>query len=170
MDLGLTGKRALVCASSKGLGRGCAEALAAAGVELVINARSEGPLVEAAEAMAKTHGVKVTPIATDITTAEGQARVPAIPKKYPKIAEFISERAKIHVVTWLRTNVQRPGAAPSPDCPPKKPSMVARRGATKKLATTTSMNATITDQNNITDFPLCPQSLALPAAQHWEKC
>ena len=75
MDLGLTGKRALVCASSKGLGRGCAEALAAAGVELVINARSEGPLVEAAEAMAKTHGVKVTPIATDITTAEGQAEV-----------------------------------------------------------------------------------------------
>ena len=39
MDLGIKGKRALVCASSKGLGRGCAEALAEAGVDLVLNAR-----------------------------------------------------------------------------------------------------------------------------------
>lgn len=39
MDLGLAGKRALVCASSKGLGLGCAEALAEAGVDLVMNAR-----------------------------------------------------------------------------------------------------------------------------------
>jgi 3-oxoacyl-[acyl-carrier protein] reductase len=39
MDLGIKGKRAIVCASSKGLGRGCAEALAAAGVHLVMNAR-----------------------------------------------------------------------------------------------------------------------------------
>ena len=39
MDLGIAGKRAVVCASSKGLGRGCAEALAGAGVNLVINAR-----------------------------------------------------------------------------------------------------------------------------------
>jgi 3-oxoacyl-[acyl-carrier protein] reductase len=39
MDLGIRGKRAIVCASSKGLGRGCAEALAAAGVNLVMNAR-----------------------------------------------------------------------------------------------------------------------------------
>ena len=39
MDLGIKGRRALVCASSKGLGRGCAEALAAEGVDLVLNAR-----------------------------------------------------------------------------------------------------------------------------------
>ena len=39
MDLGISGKRALVCAASKGLGRGCAEALAEAGVSLTINAR-----------------------------------------------------------------------------------------------------------------------------------
>ena len=39
MDLGIKGKRGLVCAASKGLGRGCAEALAEAGVNLVINAR-----------------------------------------------------------------------------------------------------------------------------------
>ncbi len=44
MDLGIKGKRAIVCAASKGLGYGCAEALAQAGVDLVINARSDGPL------------------------------------------------------------------------------------------------------------------------------
>jgi 3-oxoacyl-[acyl-carrier protein] reductase len=49
MDLGIRGKRALVCAASKGLGRGCAEALAAAGVDLVINARG----AEALEATAR---------------------------------------------------------------------------------------------------------------------
>ena len=41
MDLGIKGKRALVCAASKGLGRGCALALAEAGVDLVINAGEE---------------------------------------------------------------------------------------------------------------------------------
>ena len=75
MDLGLKGKRALVCASSKGLGRGCAEALAEAGVDLVINARSEGPLAEAAEVIAAAHGVTVTPVAADVTTQDGRARV-----------------------------------------------------------------------------------------------
>lgn len=49
MDLGIKGKWAIVCASSKGLGRGSAMALAAEGVNLVLNARTEGPLQEAAE-------------------------------------------------------------------------------------------------------------------------
>ncbi len=75
MDLGISGKRALVCAASKGLGRGCAEALAEAGVDLVINARTEGPLRAAAEDIAKRHGVKVVAVAADITTPEGRARV-----------------------------------------------------------------------------------------------
>ncbi len=75
MDLGIRGKRALVCASSKGLGRGCAEALAEAGVNLVMNARSEGPLQEAAEAIRARHGVEVTAIAADITTEAGRAQV-----------------------------------------------------------------------------------------------
>lgn len=75
MDLGIAGKKAIVCASSKGLGRGCAEALAAAGVNLVINARSEGPLKAAAEAMAAAHGVEVVPVAADITTEEGRSAV-----------------------------------------------------------------------------------------------
>jgi 3-oxoacyl-[acyl-carrier protein] reductase len=75
MELGIRGKWAIVCASSKGLGRGCAEALAAAGVNLVMNARTEGPLIEAAEAIAAQHGVKVIPVSCDITTEEGQAKV-----------------------------------------------------------------------------------------------
>ena len=75
MDLGISGKTAIVCAASKGLGRGCAEALAEAGVNLIINARTEGPLIEAAEAIAAKYGVSVTPIACDITTPEGQAMV-----------------------------------------------------------------------------------------------
>lgn len=75
MDLGIKGKRAIVCASSKGLGRGCAEALAAEGVNLVMNARTEGPLAQAAEAIAAAHGVEVAWVAADITTDEGRARV-----------------------------------------------------------------------------------------------
>ena len=75
MDLGISGKRALVTASSKGLGRGCAEALAAAGVDLVLNARTAGPLEETAEAIRAVHGVSVTAVAADITDAFGRGQV-----------------------------------------------------------------------------------------------
>ncbi len=74
MDLGIKGKKAIVCAGSRGLGFGCAEALAQAGVDLVLNARSEGPLEEAAEQL-RAYGVSVTTVACDITTEEGQAQV-----------------------------------------------------------------------------------------------
>ena len=75
MDLGLAGKKALVCASSKGLGYGCAKALAAEGVDLVINARTPGPLEEAAEQLRSKYGVDVTAVAADITTEAGRAEV-----------------------------------------------------------------------------------------------
>jgi 3-oxoacyl-[acyl-carrier protein] reductase len=75
MDLGIRGKRALVCAGSKGLGRGCAEALAAAGVELVLNARGSEALEATAHHIRKTHGVPVTALAADITEEDGRARV-----------------------------------------------------------------------------------------------
>jgi len=75
MDLGISGKRALVCASSKGLGRGCAEALAAAGVDLVMNARGVEALERAAADIRAAHGVKVTAVAADITDAGGRAEV-----------------------------------------------------------------------------------------------
>jgi 3-oxoacyl-[acyl-carrier protein] reductase len=75
MDMGIAGKRALVCASSKGLGRGCAEALAAEGVHLVMNARGSAALEEAAAAIRAAYGVEVVTVAADITTDEGRARV-----------------------------------------------------------------------------------------------
>lgn len=75
MDLGIAGKRALVCASSKGLGLGCAEALAEAGVDLVMNARGAEALEAAAADIRDRFGVTVTTVATDITTEEGQVAV-----------------------------------------------------------------------------------------------
>jgi 3-oxoacyl-[acyl-carrier protein] reductase len=74
MDLGIRGKRALVCASSKGLGKGCALKLAEAGVDLVLNARGAEAL-EATAAELRAHGVSVTAVAADITSPEGRAQV-----------------------------------------------------------------------------------------------
>ena len=70
MDLGLRGRTAIVCAASKGLGRACAEALAAEGVDLVLNARSLGPLEATAAEIAKTHTVAVRVVAGDIGNAD----------------------------------------------------------------------------------------------------
>ena len=75
MDMGIVGKRALVCASSKGLGRGCAEALAAEGVHLVMNARGSEALEETAAAIRAAHGVEVVTVVADITTEDGRAKV-----------------------------------------------------------------------------------------------
>ena len=75
MDLGLRGRTAIVCAASKGLGRGCAAALSAEGVDLVINARGAEALEATAEALRRAHGVEVTAVAADITTAAGRDAV-----------------------------------------------------------------------------------------------
>ncbi|MEM1074274.1 MAG: SDR family oxidoreductase [Pseudomonadota bacterium] len=75
MDLGIKGKRAIVCASSKGLGLGCAAALARAGVDLVMNARGAEALEAAAHALRTDHGVNVQAVAADITSEAGQAAV-----------------------------------------------------------------------------------------------
>ncbi|WP_340297322.1 MULTISPECIES: SDR family oxidoreductase [unclassified Roseobacter] len=77
MDLGIKGKRALVCASSKGLGRGCAEALAEAGVDLVLNARGAEALEATAAHIRDTYGVSVTAITADITDEAARADVVA---------------------------------------------------------------------------------------------
>jgi 3-oxoacyl-[acyl-carrier protein] reductase len=73
MDLGIKGKSALVCAASKGLGKGCAMALAHEGVNLVITARGKDVLEATAEEIRKKFGVKVTAVAGDITAPEGRA-------------------------------------------------------------------------------------------------
>jgi len=75
MELGIKGKRALVCASSKGLGLGCARALAAEGVDLIMNARGVGVLEAAAGDIRSEFGVDVQAIACDVTTVEGQSKL-----------------------------------------------------------------------------------------------
>jgi 3-oxoacyl-[acyl-carrier protein] reductase len=72
MDLGIAGRTALVCAASKGLGRGCALALARNGVAVTITARTASALEQAAREIAAATGAKVTPVAGDITTPEGR--------------------------------------------------------------------------------------------------
>ncbi|ALI56356.1 SDR family oxidoreductase [Celeribacter marinus] len=78
MDLGIKGKKALVCASSKGLGRGCAESLAEAGVNLVMNARGAEALEAAAAEIRAKYGVTVETVAADVTTEEGRAQLLAV--------------------------------------------------------------------------------------------
>src|SRR3954466_11766684 len=74
MDLGIKGKTALVCGASKGLGKGCAEALAADGVNLVLVARNAEALEKTAGDVRRPHGVNVTAVAADIATPEGRAQ------------------------------------------------------------------------------------------------
>ncbi|MEM7652461.1 MAG: SDR family oxidoreductase [Pseudomonadota bacterium] len=75
MDLGLTGRRAIVCAASKGLGFGCAMALAREGVAVTINARTESTLKEAADQIRSETGIDVKAVAVDVTTPEGRAEL-----------------------------------------------------------------------------------------------
>ncbi|GAB3626007.1 3-oxoacyl-ACP reductase [Pandoraea terrae] len=75
MNLGIEGKTALVCGASKGLGRACAEALAAEGVAVTIVARTPDTLEAAADAMRAATGARITAVACDITTPEGRAQV-----------------------------------------------------------------------------------------------
>lgn len=71
MDLGIRGRKAIVCASSQGLGRGCARALAEAGVSVVINGRNRLLLERTAEEIRQASGVEVTPVVADLSTEAG---------------------------------------------------------------------------------------------------
>jgi len=73
MDLGIAGRKAIVCASSKGLGRACANGLAAAGCEVVVNGRNAGAVAAAAAEIRKATGAAVIEVTADVATAEGQA-------------------------------------------------------------------------------------------------
>jgi 3-oxoacyl-[acyl-carrier protein] reductase len=72
MDLGIAGRKAIVCASSRGLGKGCARALAEAGCEVVVNGRNAKTLEATAAELANVTGAKVTAVAADVATLEGQ--------------------------------------------------------------------------------------------------
>jgi 3-oxoacyl-[acyl-carrier protein] reductase len=72
MDLGIRGRTALICAASKGLGKGCALSLAREGVNLVITARGKEALQATADQIQKEHRVSVKIVVGDITTDEGR--------------------------------------------------------------------------------------------------
>jgi 3-oxoacyl-[acyl-carrier protein] reductase len=73
MNLEIKGKKAIVCAASKGLGRACAMSLAREGVDVVITARTASDLERTADEIRKATGAKVTPVRGDITTEQGRA-------------------------------------------------------------------------------------------------
>jgi 3-oxoacyl-[acyl-carrier protein] reductase len=72
MDLGISGRKAIVCASSRGLGKACAKALAEAGCEVVINGRDANSLEATADELKAATGGKIIPVAGDVASAEGQ--------------------------------------------------------------------------------------------------
>ena len=75
MDLQLRGRRALLTAASKGLGRACALSLAREGCDLVLNARGSDALEATAEEIRAAHGREVTAVAADVNTADGRAAI-----------------------------------------------------------------------------------------------
>jgi len=80
MDLGLDGRTAVVCASSQGLGRGCATELARAGCTVVINGRDAVKLESTAEEIRQETGATVIPVAADLATPDGPSQlVSAVP-------------------------------------------------------------------------------------------
>ncbi|MEJ2433577.1 MAG: SDR family oxidoreductase [Pseudolabrys sp.] len=72
MDLGIAGRKAIVCGSSRGLGRACAHALAEAGCDVVVNGRDAGRLEQTAAEIAKATGANIIPVAADVATPAGQ--------------------------------------------------------------------------------------------------
>ena len=73
MDLGIAGRKAIICASSRGLGRACARALAEAGCQVVINGRDRDALEATAAELRNTAAAQVTAVQADVATPEGQA-------------------------------------------------------------------------------------------------
>jgi len=78
MDLGIAGRHAVVCASSAGLGLGCAKHLARAGCSVVVNGRDEGKLEQAADALRKETGAEVTAIAGDVRETASREKLLAV--------------------------------------------------------------------------------------------
>ena len=72
MDLGIAGRKAIVCASSKGLGKGCAMALAEAGCTVIVNGRNAASLEATAAEIRQKTGATVIAVVADVSTREGQ--------------------------------------------------------------------------------------------------
>ena len=77
MDMGIRGRKAIVCASSQGLGLACAQALAAEGVEVWLNGRDAGRLARAAQQVSNATGATVQTVQADLGTDAGRAALVA---------------------------------------------------------------------------------------------
>jgi len=75
MDLGIAGRKAIVCASSKGLGRACAEKLAEAGCEVIVNGRNRDNAEATAADIRRMFGAKVSAVAADVASPQGQSEL-----------------------------------------------------------------------------------------------
>ncbi len=73
MDLGIAGRNAIVCASSRGLGRACAVELAKAGARVVVNGRGAARLAAVSDEIAGASGAEILAVAADLSTEEGRA-------------------------------------------------------------------------------------------------
>mgnify|MGYP001819761838 CR=1 FL=1 len=106
MELGLKGKKAIVSAASKGLGKGCAMSLAREGVDLTIMARTQSDLEATAEEIASETGVSVTPVAGDFNVADDRARLldscpePDILVNNPGVRQTPTPYANISDAEW----------------------------------------------------------------------
>ena len=96
MDLGIRGKKAIVCASSRGLGKGCAMALAEAGCDLVVNGRDEKVLARTATEIRDRFGVAVTEVPGDVADPAIQKQLLAAAARSPTF--------------WSTTMAARPSA------------------------------------------------------------
>ena len=75
MDLGIQGRKAIVCASSRGLGRACAEALARAGCEVIVNGRTQRTVDAAVQELTATTGARIVGVVADVADPAGQERL-----------------------------------------------------------------------------------------------
>ena len=109
MDLGIKEKKAIVCASSKGLGKGCALSLAREGVNVTICARTKETLEEAADEIRALCGGAVTMVACDITTEDGQKILlfidPAFPSNDTSNNELLADHL-YRIQTYLNDKYQ----------------------------------------------------------------
>ena len=121
MDMGIRGKTALVCAASKGLGKGCAMALAQEGVNLVITARGADVLEQTAETIRKASGVYVIAIAGDITTPARIADVPGGIKFALRCGArvgFLRPKEPVRVILMFLAQQPDPAHGPARGCGP----------------------------------------------------
>jgi 3-oxoacyl-[acyl-carrier protein] reductase len=108
MDLGIRGKRAIICAASKGLGRACAESLAREGCDVTLIARTPEPLEAAAEEIRRSHGVAVTTVAADVNSEAGRdALLAACPSPDILVTSPGTRQVPGDFRTWERAEWER---------------------------------------------------------------